>query len=156
MERGALDEASRYLLDALRLDPQLPDAHFNLGLIAEARGASSEAVRRYGDALRSRPDWGRALVAQAWILATTSDSRLSDPRQAVALAERAAIPASQADRRTMDVLAAAYASDQQFDRAVDAIQHAINSSGATPTTEELLVRQDLYRRHLPYREPTGR
>ena len=156
MERGDLDEASRDLLEALRLDPRLPDAHFNLGLISERRGEFDEAVRHFRDALRIRPDWSRALVELAWILATTSDSRLSDPRQAVALAEQAARLINGADRRMMDVLAAAYASDRQFDRAVEAIQRAVDSSGATPATDDLLRRQELYKQHLPYREPPGR
>ena len=156
MARGDLDEASRDLVAALRLDPRLPDAHFNLGLISERRGELDEAVRHFRDALRIRPDWSRALVELAWILATTSDSRLSDPRQAVALAEQAARLINGADRRMMDVLAAAYASDRQFDRAVEAIQRAVDSSGATPATDDLLRRQELYKQHLPYREPPGR
>jgi len=54
------------------------------------------------------------------------------------------------------VLAAAYASDRQFDRAVEAIQRAVDSSGATPATDDLLRRQELYKQHRPYREPPGR
>jgi cytochrome c-type biogenesis protein CcmH/NrfG len=96
------------------------------------------------------------LAALAWILATTSDSHLSDARRAVALAERAAILTNHADRQTMDVLAAAYASEQQFDRAVDTLQRAIDLSGATPTAGDLLRRLDLYKKHLPYHEPSRR
>jgi hypothetical protein len=54
------------------------------------------------------------------------------------------------------VLAAAYAAAGQFDRAVDTIQLAIATRGATPTADDLVRRQDLYRNHVPFREPTVR
>jgi Tfp pilus assembly protein PilF len=156
MQRGDLKEGLSYLREALRLDPRLPDAHYNLGLVFQRQGDLPEAVRHFRDALQLKPDWPRVLADLAWVLGTTSESRLRNPAEAVRLAEQAASLTGRTDRPVLDALAAAYAATGQFGRALSTIQEAIRLAGALPSSEDLLKRQDLYNRHLPYRESNAR
>lgn len=57
--RGELDTAERYLDDALRMDPEYPVAHYNLALVAMARGDEGEAERHLGEAHRLGYTGGR-------------------------------------------------------------------------------------------------
>ena len=54
-ESGNLDEAERLYREALSLDPTEVNAAFNLAVIAEDRGDSRLAIRRYEHLLRIAP-----------------------------------------------------------------------------------------------------
>ena len=54
------DEAEADFLAALRLKPDLPEAHYNLGIIAHRRGRLEDASRFYKEALRHSPVLGEA------------------------------------------------------------------------------------------------
>jgi len=154
MSLGQLDEALTHLREALRLDPRLPEAHHNMGLALQSRGALSEAIRYYRETLNLKPDWAPVMADLAWVLATASNERLRDPQEAVRLAEHAADLTGWRHGRTLDVLAAAYAATGQFDRALQAIQAALRLTDRSASIASgLLERQQLYRKHQPYRQP---
>ena len=53
---GRIADAMRLYESALRLDPELADAHYNLALLYEARGRRTDAIRhmaRYRKLVRS-------------------------------------------------------------------------------------------------------
>jgi tetratricopeptide (TPR) repeat protein/mono/diheme cytochrome c family protein len=156
MGRGSVDEALPYLREALRLDARLPDAHYNLALIDQRNGELGEAVREFREAISLQPAWAAPLVDLAWLLATTSDDRLRDASQAVQLAERASTLTGRRNRRALDVLAASYAAEGRFDRALETVQSAMLVNGTEPTLEELAERRELYRLHRPYRQQLTR
>ena len=54
--QGKVADARDAYANALRLDPQSPDAHFGLGIIAAERGDRAAAVRAYEEALRYDPN----------------------------------------------------------------------------------------------------
>ena len=87
---GKADEAQRQFREAVRLDPQNAGAHYNIAMIARARGDMPEAIARLREAVRLQPDWMQAVAQLAWILATTSSASLRDAGQAIRLAEHAA------------------------------------------------------------------
>jgi tetratricopeptide (TPR) repeat protein len=62
-EGGDLDQAEVILRDAIRLDPDLLRAHFDLGEIAADRGEHERALSHYLRALAIRPDFVEAHVA---------------------------------------------------------------------------------------------
>lgn len=54
-QRGRLDEAEKLFKKVLALEPKNPDAHFNLGVIAESRGDLRGALGHYKTALTYSP-----------------------------------------------------------------------------------------------------
>ena len=55
LEKGRGPEAERYLLEAIRLKPDVPLHHANLGLLRLRSGAIQDAVRHFEQALRLNP-----------------------------------------------------------------------------------------------------
>jgi tetratricopeptide (TPR) repeat protein len=153
--RGKLDEALAHFREALRIDPRSADAHYNMGLTLERLGNLPEAVRHLRDALQFKPNWAAAMSDLAWVLATTSDAILRDANQAVRLAEGAATLTGRRNAETLDALAAAYAVQGQFERALDVIREAIGLDPSGAVASGMLERQGLYRKGQPYLRPAG-
>ncbi len=148
---GRIREAQEQFREALRADPEYPTAHYNLGL----EGNSSEAVGEFREAARLRPNWAPPLAAAGWILATHPDRSVRRPGEAVRLATDAARLTEGRDPGVLDVLAAAYASAGQFDRAVEAATVAVQQAAQLGMSQQAIMmrqRLELYRRGQPYVE----
>jgi len=61
-QRGRLPEAILSFRDALRINPDFPAAHDELGRVLERSGQAAEAVEHYRQAVRLRPDYATAQV----------------------------------------------------------------------------------------------
>lgn len=59
-------EAERCLREAIRLQPDWSDAHFNLGQALLSQGELHAAARAFIDAIRLRPDHAQAVAAFRW------------------------------------------------------------------------------------------
>lgn len=151
--QGNTEEALRHMRAALRLDPANAEAHYNVGSVARAQGELSEAIGQFRQAVALRPDFTPAVVGLAWLLATAPDASLRDPREAVALAEHAADLTERRESSVLDILAAAYASVGQFDRAVSASQAALDLKPADLLATAIRRRQGLYRQGKAYIAP---
>jgi len=55
-----LSDAIAQYHEALRLKPDYPEAHYNLGLDLYGAGKVSEAIAEYREALRLKPDYAAA------------------------------------------------------------------------------------------------
>jgi tetratricopeptide (TPR) repeat protein len=151
--RGNTTDALQHFRDAIRLDPSNAEAHYNAGSMLRARGDLAEAVERFREALRIKPDWLPAIASLAWLLATAPDAALRDPAQAIRFAERAADLTGRRDASALDVLAAAYASAGDFDRAAATCELALSLKPDAALASDIRARQALYRQHRPYRTP---
>jgi len=156
MRHGDLDEALLHFRDALQIESGSADTHYNMGHALKWRGELAEAVGHFQQAVRLKPDGAPALTSLAWILATTTEETLRDANQAVRLAERAVDLTNRQEAEALDVLAAAYAAAGSFDRALTTSQEAMRLDPAGPLAAAILQRQELYRRHKPYREVSSR
>jgi Flp pilus assembly protein TadD len=148
------DAASQFR-EAIRDNPQDAEAHNNLGLALRALGGRDEALKHFEAALRLRPGWPVPMNEAAWILATHPDARVRNPREAVRLAEAAAEATARREPVVLDTLAAAYAADGRFDRAVAAGQEAsalASAGGQAALVAQIGTRLALYRRGQPARE----
>jgi len=53
----------------VQLNPDWPEAHSNLGMVLQQAGRKEEAMDQYREALRLQPDFRRARIALAALLA---------------------------------------------------------------------------------------
>ena len=123
---------SSHIDEAIRLDPNNAQAHYNAGIATLRQGNQADAISHLKRAVQLAPDSASALVDLAWLLAAARRTRCVSPGSPVRLAERAVALTSRKDAAALDALGAALASNNEFDRAVDAADAALalNPAGA--------------------------
>ena len=151
LRAGRLAEAVSHLEQALGLDPNNAQAHHNAGIAMLRQGNEAEALDHLKRAVQLAPDTPNALVDLAWLLAVTTEDVLRDPSLAVRLAERAVSLTNRTDAGALDALATALASNNEFDRAVDAADAALALKPAVP--DAIAARRDAFRAHRVFRLP---
>lgn len=97
------------------------------------------------------PDSPAALVDLAWVFTGTPQDSLRDPGLAMRLAERAVTLTGKKDAGALDALAAAQASNDDFDRAVDTATTALTLKPAN--AEAIAARREAYRQRQAFRLP---
>jgi len=158
LEQGYLDESVEYIQ---RHRPLL-ETHYNHpkllvlagnGLAAEGQPAA--AVKLYRDALSLNVDYLDARNNLAWILATSPDEELRNGEEAVRLIEVALRSGGTHVSSLLDTLAASYAENGQFDRAVMVAKKAVEKAekrGDPQRLKTLTERLQLYESGQPYRD----
>jgi tetratricopeptide (TPR) repeat protein len=146
-------EAVAEYREALRIDPKLVEARLSLGNFFRLNGQYVEAMSEMREAVRSKPDSVAAVTSLASLLATASDSSIRDPEEAVRLAEHSTALTFRQDVTALDVLAAAYASAGDFDKALKVAEEALALNPPASLASGILLRRDLYRQHRPYISP---
>jgi protein O-mannosyl-transferase len=140
---------------AIQLRPDYVDAHNNLANALRQEGRTEEAIQEYEAALKYRPQFLLAQNNLAWILATAADSRLRNGNKAVGLAEQAVVATNGHDPIFLHTLAAAYAENGEFEKAVGAAQDALalaDASGLTSLADSLHSKIALFKSGSPYHE----
>jgi protein O-mannosyl-transferase len=154
-QKGQNDDAILHYQLAIQLRHNYVDAHNNLANALRQQGRIEEAIQEYEAALKYRPQFLLAQNNLAWILATAADSRVRNGSRAVDLAEQAVIATKGNDPILLHTLAAAYAENGEFDKAVAAAQDALaiaDANGITSLAESLRTKIALYQAHSPYHE----
>jgi tetratricopeptide (TPR) repeat protein len=65
---GAVDQARGQLLEALRLAPDLEQAHYHLAILQTQAGELADALRSYEASLQLAPTAWPARIGRAWVL----------------------------------------------------------------------------------------
>jgi tetratricopeptide (TPR) repeat protein len=151
LQTGSLQDAIGHINEAIRLDPNNAQAHYNAGIATLRQGKQADAVAHLKRAVQLAPDSPAALVDLAWLLAAAPQDSLRDPGLAIRLAERAVSLTNRMDAGALDALAAAQASNEEFDRAVDTADAALALKPASP--DALMKRRDGYRQRQAFRLP---
>lgn len=123
--RGALDEAIAAYRNAIRTTPARADLYFNLALALTAAGRPDEGLSAFEEGARLEPADTRAQAAMAWALAARDDDSLRRPRDAIELATRALSQSETPRPRAHAALAAAYACEGDYSRAVREAEEAL-------------------------------
>jgi tetratricopeptide (TPR) repeat protein len=74
-EEGRTDEAIDVGREAIRHDPRMPEAHYNLGTLLARKNDLAEAITAYRIAVDLRPDYPQAWNNLGIVLAMTGDRR---------------------------------------------------------------------------------
>lgn len=155
-ERGQLDDARAQLGQAIRLNPNLPEARQNLAEIFHRQGRAREAIPEYETALRLKPDWEPVLNNFAWLLATHPDEAVRDGAAAVRLARRACELTGYTNLWYLHTLAAAEAESGAFSDAVQtatAAHRLAFATGQNSLSDIAAARVALYASRRPFRDP---
>lgn len=145
--------AITYFKQAIKIDPQIPQAHFNLGLVLADQGNFEQAIDQWEKTIELKSDWPEALNQLAWTRATHPDVKLRNPQEAVRLALRACELTRFESPQLLDTLAAAYAAEGKYDEAVETSKKAINlaqSTNQNQLAQQIKSRLEIYMRNQPY------
>ena len=154
VRKGQIREAVQQFRAAAASQPQLVQAHDNLGWLLEAQHDNDQAAAEYQKALTFDPQDLRALRSLASIRATSSNPRLRNGDEAVALAKRAKRLCKVEIPDVLDALAAAYAEVGRFDEAVANARRALElaqQQQRASLVETLRGRLSRYQAGLPAR-----
>jgi tetratricopeptide (TPR) repeat protein len=165
MTKGLLDEAIAQLSKAVEILqpskaveilPSYSHAHYNLALALAEKGETVDAIGHYEKAIEAQPDLFEALTNLAWILATSSDANIRNGPKAVELSEKADRLTGNTSPAVLRTLAAAYANNKSFDKALETSRRALQSAEEQHNSElaETIRREmSLYKLGQPYRAP---
>lgn len=132
---------------ALRLAPDLADAHYNLGLVRDLLGEEAAAAEAFREGLRLEP---RLRIANrfAWILATHPQAEVRDGAEALRWARWVDERTETKRSRFLATLAAAQAETGDFQGALATIERALAVAGEERASD-LLEARELYRARRP-------
>jgi Tfp pilus assembly protein PilF len=130
-------------------------ARDSLGALLVQAGDVRGAISQWETSLQIEPNDGNALNNLAWILATYPDDSIRNGQRAVQLAESATVLPGGDLPIVLRTLAASYAENGDFARAINTSQRAIDRAaeqGNAPLVETLRHELELYHAQKPYRE----
>jgi tetratricopeptide (TPR) repeat protein len=114
---------------------------------------AEKATGHFRASLRRQPD-SLAVNELAWLLATHSDAKIRQPKEALAFASKAALETRSQKADILDALAAAHAATGDFQTVLTTIDQAI--AFAVNSNQRLLDglqrRRRVYEQNRPYRE----
>ena len=153
--QGNYQEATQHFRRALEEIPNQPMEQYKFALLLLEDDKPHEAIKELRKTVQLSPDAPEAINTLAWVLATHHDPALRDPTHALELATRAAKITGHADPSILDTLAAAYAANGHYEKAVSTAQHTLSllsGSASSPLAKRLKTRLDLYQNSMPYYE----
>jgi protein O-mannosyl-transferase len=171
MTKGLLDEAIAQLSKAVEILPvysqphyskavetlsNYSHAHYNLALALAEKGETVDAIAHYEKAIEAEPDLLEALTNLAWILASSSDANIRNGPKAVELAEKASRLTGDTSPIVLRTLAAAYATNKSFDKALETSRRALQLAQErrdSELAETIRHEMSLYEVGLPYSVP---
>ncbi len=129
LEQGRGGEARPLLERSLAADGAQPRVQAALGAVYAGAGRDADAVARYREALRLEPGYAPVANNLAYLLATSGDARVRNPREAIRLA-RAALEILPDEPAVMDTLALGLAADGRVDEAIRTAARALELARA--------------------------
>ena len=155
LQQGQLDQAIAHLQKELQVNPASAEAHNDLGIAWSQQGRIDQAINEWQKTLELQPDNLNAYCNLVWVLATFPDDAIRSGAKAVALGEHALQLSGAKDPRIYRLLAAAYAENRQFDKAIETAQRGselATKQGNYAAANALESNIDLYRKSLPLRD----
>jgi Flp pilus assembly protein TadD len=153
--KGDVEGAIYNYHKALRFDPGFFKAYYNIARIMSNQGNTKEAIYNFRKALTINDQTPQTLYNLSWIYATCEKREYRNGIKAVNLAEKLCMLTDHQQPLALDALAASYAENGNFDKAVETAQKAI-ALAYTMGPKELAIglekRLKLYQAGRPYRQ----
>ena len=127
-----------------------------IALALAEKGETVDAIAHYEKAIEAQPDLVEALTNLAWIFATSSDANIRNGQKAVELAEKASRLMGDTSPVVLRTLAAAYATNKNFEKALETSRRALQFAQEQRNSEladTIRHEMSLYEVGLPYRAP---
>ena len=150
-EKGEYDIAIADYNEAIRLEPSESIYFNNRGDARRDKGDYKKAIADFDEAIRLDQKCSFPYNNRAWLWATCPEDKYRNGKKAVESATRACELGFWKDSGDLDTLAASYAEDGQFDKAVEWQEKAIKLLPNGPPAD-WQKRLDLYRDKKPYRD----
>ena len=157
--RGDAEAAIHNYRKALQFNPRFFKAYYNIARIMSNQGKTGESIRNYQKALNLNSEMTETLYNLSWIYATSENRKYRNGEKAVKLAEKLCMLTGYQQPLALDALAAAYAENGKFDKAILAAQKAFKLSlqvGPKELALGLQMRLKLYQSEQPYRQTLKR
>jgi tetratricopeptide (TPR) repeat protein len=157
--KGDAEAAIYNYRKALQFNPSFSKAYYNIARVMSNQGKTGESIRNYQKALIINSEMTEALYNLSWIYATSENGKYRNGEEAVRLAEKLCILTGYKQPLALDALAAAYAENGKFDKAVLAAQKAFKLAfqlGLEEHVIELKKRLKFYQSKQPYRQTLKR
>ncbi|MCP4193343.1 MAG: tetratricopeptide repeat protein [Planctomycetaceae bacterium] len=151
--RGGHQKAQEHFRVAVRIDPNFDGVETALGQIREQEGRPDSAIKLYELALKRNPTSLRAINNLAWLLATHPAPAYRDGQRAVELAKQSVELTDRNDSDFLDTLAAAYAEQGNFDKALQVSTRALAiclERGQSSLAKKIKARRELYQQSKPF------
>ncbi len=134
----------------ISINPRAAEAWNNRGFNRQLLGDFEKALADYSEATKLAPAYALAWVNMAWLQATCKDEALRDGEKAADAARKACELTDFQDYNALKALAAAFAEQGNFEKAIGWQEKALEHSPETKKKdeEELL---ELYRDEKPFR-----
>jgi Flp pilus assembly protein TadD len=155
LRQGQLDQAIAHLQKELQVNPASAEAHNDLGIAWSQQGRIDQAITEWQKTLELQPGNLNAYCNLVWVFATFPDDAIRSGAKAVALGKDALKLSGEKDPRIYRLLAAAYAENREFDKAIETAQRGselATKQGNYGAANALESNIDLYRRNLPLRD----
>jgi tetratricopeptide (TPR) repeat protein len=156
LARHQADDAIADFREAIRARPDTPRFYLSLGEAHLQKKNTLRAIASLETALRLQPRSTReratAYNQLAWLRATSSEESVRNGSAAVQAAMQACQLTKSQRAGYVDTLAAAYAENRDFDKAIETQKQALLLECDAKTRAEMEWRLGLYQRHQPYRE----
>lgn len=156
LQKGDVQAAIQHCRAALSIRPDDGDCRTILAIALDERGETGDAIQQYHKALEVLPQSVSALTNLSWLLATSSNAALRHGGEAVELATRANQLSGNSNALVLRTLAAAYAENGQFEKAIDTAGTAMQLArmqGDEQLISDLERQMQSYRVGVAYREP---
>jgi tetratricopeptide (TPR) repeat protein len=129
---------------------QFADIYYNRGYAYEHAGLVAKAIPDYEQTIVADADYPDVKNNLAWILATSTDPALRDPKRAIELSTRENEKKRWKAPSALDTIAAAYAAAGDFGKAVEMAKKAITLSDDATATTRYRERLALYEKQQAY------
>jgi tetratricopeptide (TPR) repeat protein len=131
-------------------DPKLCYFFYNKAYAYDRVNRHAEAIPYYDKVVALDLNYPDAHGNLAWILATSHDKSLRDPKRAIKLAQHELTRLGGKSPSVMDTLAAAYAASGNFPEAIAWQEKALAGAESEAAKKEIAGRLSLYKAGKPY------
>lgn len=142
---------------AIKLNPKYRSAYRARGVCNRRLGNYAQALQDLDKAIQISPKYTSAYRSRAWLRSTASDSNFIDLTKAKADLVQAEKLSSKKTWQLYQSLAALYAAEGKFDKAVEANKKSLALQKEVSNMRKILIQQSedrlkLYQQNKPYRE----